>query len=103
MLEIIRNDLCSYSGSDIPRMSYNMTFNPLGRNGGFFKTFYIPPSTCQLLVQLDIDISTRFKVSLFTVYIGVFQANYQDFVFFALSMDFDTLANLLLVAGNSSS
>ena len=24
--------------------------------------------SCQLLVQLDIDISTRFKVSLFTVY-----------------------------------
>ena len=29
--------------------------------------FYIIPSSCQLLVQLDIDISTRFKVSLFTV------------------------------------
>ncbi len=29
--------------------------------------FHITLSSCQLLVQLDIDISTRFKVSLFTV------------------------------------
>ena len=32
-------------------------------------TFHITPNTCQLLVQFDIDISTRFKVSLFTVYL----------------------------------
>ena len=31
--------------------------------------FHITPSSCQLLVQLDIDISTSFKVSLFTVYL----------------------------------
>ncbi len=30
--------------------------------------FHITPSSCQLHVLLDIDISTRFKVSLFTVY-----------------------------------
>ena len=51
LLEIIRNDLCSYSGSDIPRVSY---------------------------------------------FIGVFQANYQDFLFFALSQDFGPIKNLLL-------
>ncbi len=33
--------------------------------------FHITPSSCQLLVQLDIDIFTRFKVSLFTVYIWI--------------------------------
>ena len=29
--------------------------------------FHITPNTCQLPVQLDIDIFTRFKASLFTV------------------------------------
>ncbi len=30
------------------------------------------------------------------LYIGVFQANYQDILFFALSQDFDPIKNLLL-------
>ena len=56
LLEIVRNDLCSYSGSDIPRVSY----------------------------------------------IGVFQANYQDFLFFALSQDFVPIKNLLLNTAKSN-
>ena len=30
--------------------------------------FHITSNSCQLIVQLDIDISIRFKVSFFTVY-----------------------------------
>ncbi len=50
-----------------------LKINPLGKlrlkiELNFKVIFHITPSSCQLLVQLlDIDISTRFKVSLFTV------------------------------------
>ncbi len=64
--EIIRNDLCSYFSSDIPRVSY---FHPQNISD---PAPFISPIQC------------------------LFQANYQDFLFFALSQDFGPIKNLLL-------